>query len=155
VKKGFKSRKSGRLSTSFYEAVFNQLYSFYQNFYDTRNEYEKIDNGDVFSFGSRSFKVICENTDVRIPPKTYIDILLSPRFGMKAMYKGQTFVVVAYAKPKRENNENSKSKPRKVYTPPDDHYFKHGHILWPKLSFTESNQEILEMLEDVFLKKYA
>ena len=115
----------------------------------------KIDNGDVFSFGSRSFKVICENMDVRIPPKTYIDILLSPRFGMKAMYKGQTFDVVAYAKPRRKNNENSKSKPRKVYTPPDDHYFKYGHIIWSKLSFTESNQEILEMLEDVFLKKYA
>jgi len=29
------------------------------------------------------------------------------------------------------------------------------HELWPKLSFAESNSEILQMLEEIFLKKDA
>lgn len=41
INKGFNIRNDGRLSSVSYEVIFNQLYSFYQNFYDTRNEYEK------------------------------------------------------------------------------------------------------------------
>lgn len=40
VNKGFKIKNDGRLANS-NVGIFNQLYLFYKNFYDTRNEYEK------------------------------------------------------------------------------------------------------------------
>jgi hypothetical protein len=38
---------------------------------------------------------------------------------------------------------------------PDEHYYKYGQLLKPKLLFTETDEEVIEMLADIFLKKYA
>ena len=97
--------------------------------------------------------VICEDKEVIIPPRASVDVLISTRFGIRAMYKGKAFDVIPYVRPKRK--QKAPLKTRKVYRPPDDHYFKYGHELWTKLSYAESNDEIMEMLEDIFLKKYA
>ncbi|WP_339060933.1 hypothetical protein [Tepidibacillus marianensis] len=41
VDRSMKIRDNGEISTKFYETVFNQLYSFFVNLYDNREEYEK------------------------------------------------------------------------------------------------------------------
>jgi transposase len=111
------------------------------------------DNGSIFSYANKHFMVICEDKEVIIPPRASVDVLISTRFGIRAMYKGKAFDVIPYVRPKRK--QKAPLKTRKVYRPPDDHYFKYGHELWTKLSYAESNDEIMEMLEDIFLKKYA
>lgn len=112
-----------------------------------------IDNGSVFSYANKHFKVICEDMEVNIPPRARIDVLISTRFGIRTIYKGKAFDVIPYARPKRK--QKTPAKARKTHTPTDDHYFKYGHVLWTKLSYAESTDEIMEMLEDIFLKKYA
>jgi hypothetical protein len=78
-------------------------------------------------------------------------VLVSSRFGIKAEYRRIVFDVLPFVPPKRmkKKPERKKSLPRSV---PDDHYFKYGQRLMPKLSFAESDGEIIEMLEDIFLR---
>jgi len=44
-------------------------------------------------------------------------------------------------------------KEKKIWTPDDLHYYKHGHQLLAKTSFQESDREIIQMLEKLFLSK--
>jgi len=111
-----------------------------------------IDNGCIFSFYNKHFQVLSESN---IPAKAAIDVLVSPAFGVKASYKGVVYEVVPFIKPKKQLSADTKKKSSTPYSPPDDHYFKHGKALWDTLSFDESNLDILQMLEDIFLKKYA
>ncbi len=55
----------------------------------------------------------------------------------------------------KNSNTNNKSTNKTKYTPPDDHYFKYGHSLIKKLTFEDSDRDILNMLEEIFLKRYA
>lgn len=116
-----------------------------------------IDNGGVFSFYNKHFKVVSANKANPVPPKVEIKVLLSPHFGIKAQYKDTVFNVLPYAKPRKskESNTNNKSTNKTKYTPPDDHYFKYGHSLIKKLTFEDSDRDILNMLEEIFLKRYA
>ncbi|SKA18859.1 hypothetical protein SAMN02745885_02243, partial [Carboxydocella sporoproducens DSM 16521] len=41
------------------------------------------------------------------------------------------------------------------YIPPDTHYFKYGHNLVKRLTYEDSDRDILKMLEEIFLRKYA
>lgn len=110
-----------------------------------------LDNGYVFSFYNRHFK-ITEDQAASIPPKSRIKVLVSPEFGIKAQYRNLVYDVIPYIKPKKQNTKPSGT--RTVYTPPDDHYYKYGHIAWKKVTFEDSDRDILLMLEDIFLKKY-
>jgi hypothetical protein len=44
-------------------------------------------------------------------------------------------------------------KEKKVWVPDDLHYYKYGHQLRTKVNLEESDQEILQMLGDLFLSK--
>ncbi len=69
-----------------------------------------IDNGSVFSYANKYFKVICEDMEVNIPPKAKINILISTRFCIRAIYKGKVFEVTPYARPKRNQQTPAKVK---------------------------------------------
>lgn len=112
-----------------------------------------IDNGAVFSYYGKHFKVIY-NDSSSIPHKVKIDVLISPSFGVKAHYKGIFFDTVPFIKPKK--NPTKPEQTKRNYNPlPDSHYFKHGHDSIKKLSYAESDSEILAMLEDILFSKYA
>jgi hypothetical protein len=44
---------------------------------------------------------------------------------------------------------------KKTYSLPDSHYYKYGHSLVKKVSFEDSDRDILNMLEEIFLTNYA
>jgi transposase len=116
-------------------------------------EHRILDNGLVFSFYNKHFKIISNNSNSMIYPKTKIKVLVSPMFGIKAQYGEKIFEVTPFIK--REKSTNGKSKNNIKYIPSDDHYFKYGKKAWPKLSFEDSDYDILKMLEKIFLSKYA
>ncbi len=113
-----------------------------------------IDNGGVFSFYNRHFKVIFKETNP-IPPRTRIDVLISPVFGVKVQYKKTVYETIPYVKPQKTQKTKTKTTDRKPYIPPDTHYFKYGHNLVKKLTYEDSDRDILKMLEEIFLHKYA
>lgn len=112
-----------------------------------------LDNGYVFSFYNRHFQVI-EDRSAPIPPRSRIRVLVSPEFGVKAQYKGLVYDVLPYIKPKKQS-PTKKPGVRNAYRPPDDHYFKYGRLLWKKLTFEDSDRDLILMLEEIFFKKYA
>jgi len=113
-----------------------------------------IDNGGVFSFYNRHFKVIYKETNP-IPPRTKIDVLISPVFGVKVQYKNTVFETLPYVKPQKTQKPKTEATERKPYIPPDTHYFKYGHNLVKRLTYEDSDRDILKMLEEIFLRKYA
>jgi hypothetical protein len=115
-------------------------------------EQRTIDSGGVFSCGGKSFKVVETVSTGLIPKGAKVNVLVSSSFGIKAEYRRIVFDVLSYVPPKRmkAKPEREKLLPRPV---PDDHYFKYGQRLMPKLSFAESDKEIIEMLEDIFLRR--
>lgn len=112
-----------------------------------------IDNGAVFSYYNKHFKIVCTGSQ-NVPPKAKIDVLLSPIFGVKAHYKGVFFDTIPFIKPKKATNAPTKT-PRAYPPLPESHYLKRGQDNVPKISFAETDREILDMLEDILFSKYA
>jgi transposase len=116
-------------------------------------EQRTIDSGGVISYGGKSFKV-CETIySGMIPPNAKVNVLASAGFGLKLEYRKVVFDLLPYVPPKK-----TKKKQEVIVAPrtvPDSHYYKYGQVLAPKLLFTETQEEILEMLADLFLKNYA
>ncbi len=109
-----------------------------------------IDAGHVFSFSNRHFQIL----QAALAPKTPVRVLISPAFGIKVQHHQHFYQVIPFIKPKK--NPKPKAPARQIYTSlPDEHYFKYGHIAWPRITFDESNRDIIQILEDIFLKEYA
>lgn len=115
----------------------------------------KLDNGYVFSFYNKHYQVILD--DNSIPVKSRITVLVSPSFGIRAQYKDNIYEVIPFIKPKRNKKNETKetTKSKKIYKPPQDHYFKQGQSKFKKLTFEESDKDILNMLEEIFFKRHA
>ena len=110
------------------------------------------DRGGVFSFYHQHFQ-ITENKDLpRLPPRGRIEVLVSPRFGLKARYQGNIYAITPCAMPKAKK-ANKLIREKKIWVPDDLHYYKYGHKSVAKVSFEESDREILKMLEELFLSK--
>ena len=112
-----------------------------------------LDSGSVFSFYNRHFILIPGNSTYLPAPKTSITVLLSPRFGVKVQHNNQVFEVLPYIKTTKATDSKSSSK--KPWKPVDSHYFKYGHTLIKKVTFEDSNGDILQMLEKIFLCEFA
>lgn len=116
-------------------------------------EQRVIDSGGVISYGGKSFKVDETVYSGMIPPKAKVQVLVSAEFGIKLQYRKIIFDVNPYLPPKRQIKAKAEKKPAKPV--PDHHYFKYGQKLAPKLLYTETDREIITMLEDIFLKNQA
>jgi len=110
------------------------------------------DNGGVFSYYNKHFKILQQKGLPPLPKKARVNVLVSPHFGLKVSYKGSIYEIVPYIKPKAQKTKTQTKNPKK-WTPPDSHYYKYGHKLIKRVTFEESDQEILMMLEDIFLSK--
>lgn len=113
-----------------------------------------IDSGYVFSFYNRHFILTTGNHALLPPPKASISVLVSPRFGIKAQYRDTLFDVLPYIKPAK-TTKTKQPAAKKPWIPPDSHYYKYGHSLIKKVSFEDSDRDILRMLEEIFLCQYA
>jgi hypothetical protein len=108
----------------------------------------------MFSFKGQHFQVASQRGALPIPPKSRVEVLASPALGYGSSTKMPSMKLFPAFKQKEERPP-SPVKRKELYHPPGDHCYKYGHNLWPKLSFAESDAEILQMLEETFLKKYA
>jgi hypothetical protein len=110
-----------------------------------------FDNGGVFSFHNKSYKIIPDREDKILPHRGKVDVLVSPSFGVRVCFAGLVYEVVPYIKPKKVSEKTTKPRKKGKYIPPDSHYFKYGHALVKKIVFDESDYSILNMLERIFL----
>ena len=114
-----------------------------------------VDAGGVFSFYNKLFKVITSPALPAIAAKAKVTVLVGPRIGVAVEFKKALFKVLPYFKQKKSSSAKPLKNPKIPYSPPDSHYFKYGHTLIKKVTFEDSHLDILQMLEDIFLKKYA
>ncbi|WP_409229474.1 ISNCY family transposase [Gudongella sp. SC589] len=111
------------------------------------------DNSSVFSVHSKHFMVVGSPELPEVPKKSKIHVIISTSAGIKVEYQGNVYDTINYIKPKKSNDSKGKSKSK--YIPPDDHYFKYGSDKFKKLYFDESYEEVLAILQEIFLRKYA
>ena len=109
-----------------------------------------VDNGGVFSFRGKLFKV----TSDAVPKKAKVEVIASAAKGIIVVYKGKTYDIMPFVKPKKASQPESRTERWKVI-PPDDHFWKSGYQNIPLYSSDLTNSEIYKMLNDIFLSKYA
>jgi transposase len=115
-----------------------------------------VDNGGVFSFYNKQFKVLTNESSPLMLPKAKILVLISPAFGVKVQFKQTLFDVLPYIDGKTANRVGKPTlKKRQSASPPDSHCWKYGQPLKPKLTYEDTDFAILSMLESIFLSKYA
>jgi len=114
-----------------------------------------VDAGGVFSFYNRHFKVIMNSGLPLLPPKAKVSVLVSPHVGIAVEWKRKLYQVLPYIKPARQVADAYSSKRKPTWKPPDSHYYKYGHTLIKKVTFEDTDKDILAMLETIFLCKYA
>lgn len=110
-----------------------------------------FDNGGVFSLHNKSYQIVPMQRDL-LPATGKAEILVSPRFGVRASYFGVVYEVIPFIKPQKTVSPPAEKKKGK-YIPPESHYYKYGHSLVKKVTFEESDRAILKMLERIFLGK--
>lgn len=114
----------------------------------------KVDSGGVFSFYGKHFKVEPKENQPYIPPNTYTNIFISSISGVRVEYNGRIYETVPFVKPKKAAERIPKEHKATTYTPPDNHYYKYGQSLLRRVTFEDSDRDILDMLEEIFLGKY-
>jgi hypothetical protein len=112
-----------------------------------------VDNSGVFSIHNKHFLVINSPELPEIPKKSKVEVIISTSVGIKAEYNKRVYDTINYIKPKK--SRESKTTERAVYIPPQDHYFKYGSDKFKKLYSDESYEEVLSILQEIFLSKYA
>jgi hypothetical protein len=86
-------------------------------------EKRSYERGGVFSFYRKHFQVL-ENRDLpRLPPRGRIEVLVSPRFGLKASYQGNIYETVPCVIPQAKK-ANKPMREKKIWIPDNLHYYK-------------------------------
>jgi len=114
-----------------------------------------IDAGGIFSYRNKTFKVEEGAYAGRLAAKTKITVLLNPdlgELGIKAMYKGLLFDVTRFIPEKRKNPKPKPKTSKTVHPSKKDHPWLRDSTAAEKLLYTTSDREILNILEDAFLK---
>ena len=105
-----------------------------------------MDNGGVFSFHGRAWKVECPS-----PAKSTIDVIVSPSRGILAVYKDRTYDVASFEKQR-------KAKVKKAALPPmppaADHPWRTGEFDASFNTHVYSDLEIISMLNELFLNPW-
>lgn len=107
-------------------------------------EKRTIDNGGVFSFHSKQFKVI----STCIPNKARVEVIASATRGIVALYKGEVLEVLPYIRPKKTKENKEQNNP---HVPSDDHYYKRGKPTLPLYSSDLVDKEVFKILNEIFL----
>jgi transposase len=117
-------------------------------------EKRMADKGGVFSFHGKHFKITPQENQPVFSTKKQINVFVSSITGVRAEYNGIIYATVPFIKSAKAA-KTAEPKERKTYRPPKDHYYKYGQNLFKKLTYEDSDQDILEMLNNIFLRKYS
>jgi len=114
-------------------------------------EKRTFDNGGVFSFYNRTFKLAASKPETILPHRGKLDVLVSPVFGVRACFAGIVYDVVPFIKPEKIKKSSDTKGKKQKYIPDDSHYYKYGHQLIKKVTFEDNDLAILKILEKIFL----
>ena len=103
----------------------------------------KSSHGSTFSFGGQIYQVIKNNQVVAIPNKAAITVLTSPRFGIKAEYKGSVYQVRKTVRPVRVIPK--KDRVKRIIKVKDDHPWRNGV---EHFTYEESDRELVAAIYD-------
>jgi len=115
-------------------------------------EKRTYDRGGVFSFYHKHFQILEDKNLPRLAPRGRIEVLVSPRFGLKVRYGDNIYATIPHDRPKAKKKIKA-IKEKKVWVPDELHYYKYGHQLLAKTSFEASDREIIQMLEKLLFSK--
>lgn len=116
-------------------------------------EQRTADNGGIFSYYNKTFKIVDSPYSALIPPNAKVMVLASPEFGIKVQYKNIVFDTIRFIKPKKAATPAPKEETTWVPKPPSaSHCWRKS---MPKNSIEEYDREILAMLSKIFQKGYA
>jgi len=104
-----------------------------------RKETRKAGQGSTFSFGGQIYQLSKNNQAVPLPNKAAITVLTSPRFGMRAEYKGGVYEVRKTVRPVRVIAK--KDRIRRFVKVKDDHPWKNGGV--EHFTYEESDRELV------------
>jgi len=107
------------------------------------------DNGGVFSFNGKLFKIT--NYDIR--GKSKVAVIASATKGILAQINDKTYSVLPFIKPKKV--EKTPRAERWKVASTEEHCWKSDNRNIPLYSSELSDPEIYKMLNDIFLSKYA
>jgi len=108
-----------------------------------RKDARKACQGSIFSFGGQIYQVIKNNLVVAIPNKASITILTSPRFGMRAEYKGSVYEVRKTVRPVKVIAK--KDRVRRIIKVKDNHPWRSG---LEHFTYEESDRELVAAIYD-------
>ena len=103
-----------------------------------RKETRKASHGSTFSFGGQIYQLSKNNQAVSIPNKATITLLTSPRFGMRAEYKGCVYEVRKTVRPVRVIAK--KDRVKRFIKVKDDHPWRNGV---EHFTYEESDRELV------------
>lgn len=108
-----------------------------------RKETRKACPGSIFSFGGQIYQVIKNTLVVAIPNKATITVLTSPRFGIRAEYKGGVYQVRKTVRPARVIPK--KDRVKRFIKVKDDHPWRNGV---EHFTYEESDRELVAAIYD-------
>jgi len=110
-----------------------------------RKESRKASPGSTFSFGGQTYQLSKNNKAAPLPNKAAITVLTSPRFGMRAEYKGCVYQVRKAVRPAKVMPK--KDRVKKFIKVKDDHPWKNGGVE-PNFTCEESDRELVAAIYD-------
>lgn len=111
----------------------------------------KTDSAGTFSFKNRCFQILDAGFPI-IRSKRDITVLMSPRFGIRAVYQGRVYDTVRYLKP--QNKNASLKVPKKVIKTVTPHLqLRHSSNAWKKIWWAEDYNLSLKFLYELFFEK--
>ena len=110
-----------------------------------REEARKASQGSTFSFGGQTYQLSKNNQVVTIPNKATITVLTSPRFGMRAEYKGSVYEVRKTVRPAKVLLKKDRIK--RFIKVKDDHPWKNSGVR-PNFTYEESDRELIAAIYD-------
>lgn len=111
----------------------------------------KTDSAGTFSFKNRCFQILDAGFPI-IRSGRDITVLMSPRFGIRAVYQGRVYDTIRYLKP--QNKNASLKVPKKVIKTVTPHLqLRHSSDAWKKIWWAEDYNLSLKFLYELFFEK--
>ena len=109
----------------------------------------KTDNAGTFSFKNRCFQILDAGYPI-VSSRREINVLISPRTGIRIEYKGRVYKTIRYIKPARKDTKQKVTrKAVQIVTP----HLKHGSKEWKKVWWGEDYNLSLAFLYELFFTK--
>lgn len=109
----------------------------------------KTDNAGTFSFKNRCFQILDAGYPI-VSARRVINVLISPRKGIRVEYKGRVYKTVRYVRPVRTDTKHKVTRKTILCVTP---HLKHGSKEWKKIWWGEDYNLSLAFLYELFFAK--